>query len=631
MDIRTSIRIANIEHKSVIGFEGGRVLPGFRYVYPIIDRGEHLGSVEFSISFEGIEAKLAALLPMYKYQLLMVKNESYDKVFQRHRSFFTVSSVDDNYYVENPELSVITKQNMKNNTSSNMANRVKQSPGFHKKLKAHKDFTISIINNDKARTVNFINMKNTDNHHAGYIVYFSVEDEILNIVDDYNGYKIVAFIFVMTVLVLLIIITNQIEKLRRTKNKLQSINDSLYEAQKIAHFGTVEYNHVKDKYYLSDEVYKIFGVTPETFKPSYRTLLSHVHPDDVKMVHKVYTDSLKNKTYYESQHRIVKGDGGIFFVEEHGTHELNAEGKIIKSIGSIYDITQQMTAYKDLERFIDLQNAIVILTNGNSFQFANKSFYNFFGFENLEAFTKQYACICERFIENSEFFSLADVKEGEKNWIESLLKLSVRQRIVSMLDSTATPHAFSVSINKYDKSTYEVEFNDISDSMMEKLQLEKQLSRDQLTGAYNRVYFETNIQKLIKLNKVKNTKTGIVFLDIDHFKSINDTYGHDVGDEVLISLVQLVKDQIRGSDQLIRWGGEEFLIIARVESLHGIQTMTENIRIKIQNYDFKSIQNLTCSFGIAIHEEGDLIKSTIAHADDKLYEAKEGGRNLVKI
>lgn len=166
--------------------------------------------------------------------------------------------------------------------------------------------------------------------------------------------------------------------------------------------------------------------------------------------------------------------------------------------------------------------------------------------------------------------------------------------------------------------------------MIEKLQLEKQLNRDQLTKAYNRVYFETNIENLLQSNRAKNAKTGIIFLDIDHFKNINDTYGHSIGDEVLVSLSRVINEQIRAYDHLIRWGGEEFIIITRVESIQSMMVMAEKIRIKIQNYDFRGIPGLTCSFGLALHEEDESIKSTINRADEKLYEAKESGRNQIK-
>lgn len=388
MDIRKSIRVANTEYRSVIGFEGGRIFSGFRYVYPIIDKDEHLGSVEFSISFEGIESKLAALLPKYKYQLLIVKEESADKAFNSFKSAYSVSALHNNYYVENPELSFITRDTLTNCQILSLSKRVKHSPSFDEKLAQHKDFTVNIIDGEKAYSVNFINVLNTSKVHAGYLVYFSEEDEIINIVNKYNQHKIVATLLVVMVFVLLLIITNQIAKLRYAKNKLQFINSSLYEAQKIAHFGSIEYHYLENSYYLSDEVYNIFGVNPQTFKPSFKTFLLHIHPDDVKKVYNSYKQSIKDKTIYTIQHRLIRDNGEVVFVEEHATHEFNEDGEIVKSIGTIYDITQQMMAYKNLERFIDLQNAIVILTDGIEFQFANKSFYNFFGFENLETFTK---------------------------------------------------------------------------------------------------------------------------------------------------------------------------------------------------------------------------------------------------
>ncbi|WP_304546179.1 sensor domain-containing diguanylate cyclase [Sulfurimonas microaerophilic] len=631
IDLRKSIQMVNREHKQVIGFEGGRLFSGYRYVFPIIDKGEYLGSAEFSIAFEGIEAKLSKLMPNSVFALIVTKHESYDKVFKWHRGLISISDFDKNYYIENPEISAITKRNSENKLVSKLTELAKQSPHFYEELQEHKDFSVSIIDNDKGYTVNFISFVNTDQKHAGYLISFSLQNEILDIQHEYLIYKIIAFVISAVMFILLFIILYQIEKLRKNRYRLQAINDSFYHAQKIAHFGSLTYDHIKQKFYLTDEVYKILDITPETFRPSYKAFLSLVHPEDRKKVHKAYTESIKNKTTYEIHHRIVTKDGEIRFVEEHGSHELNSNGDIVKSFGSLYDITERAAAYENLEKFIDLQSSIVVLTDGKQFKFANKSFYHFFGFENLKAFKEKYDCICERFIDHEGFFSLKDVKEGEEHWIESLLNLSRRQRIVSMLDSTATPHAFSVTINKYNNENYVVEFNDISDSMLERLQLERQLNRDQLTSAHNRVYFETNIKNIMKLNQDNNAKTGIVFFDIDHFKLINDTYGHDVGDDVLIALVQVVKEEIRKYDHLIRWGGEEFIIVTRVDSKESLQQMTEHIRVKIQNHYFKDISTLTCSFGLAIHNEGENIKQTITRADEKLYEAKENGRNQVRI
>ncbi|MEA2099755.1 MAG: GGDEF domain-containing protein, partial [Campylobacterota bacterium] len=144
-----------------------------------------------------------------------------------------------------------------------------------------------------------------------------------------------------------------------------------------------------------------------------------------------------------------------------------------------------------LHKFIDIQNSIVILTDGVEFKFANKKFFDFFGYKDLDDFLKEHSCICDKFIHNSNFFSLSDVRD---NWVESLLMLSGRKRIVSMIDKTLVTHTFTVSINKYDENYYIIDFGDISDTMREKFQLQEQVVQDQLTKAYNRVYFDNNIE-----------------------------------------------------------------------------------------------------------------------------------------
>jgi GGDEF domain-containing protein len=107
------------------------------------------------------------------------------------------------------------------------------------------------------------------------------------------------------------------------------------------------------------------------------------------------------------------------------------------------------------------------------------------------------------------------------------LSLSGRQRVVLLLNSNGIPHAFQVSINSYDKNDYIVSFSDISDSMVEKLELKKEMTLDHLTQVYNRVYFYKYIEEILATHKRHKMLTGILFFDIDHFKSFNYTYGHD--------------------------------------------------------------------------------------------------------
>ena len=249
----------------------------------------------------------------------------------------------------------------------------------------------------------------------------------------------------------------------------------------------------------------------------------------------------------------------------------------------------------------------------------------------MEDFLQDYNCICDRFIEQENFFHLGKVKEDEEHWIESLLNLSGRQRVVSMLNYSVEPHAFAVSINNFGENEYVVNFIDITDSMIEKLELKKEASVDELTQLYNRIYFNKNISKILQMQKNHNMQTGIIFFDIDHFKNVNDTYGHDAGDKVLQQVASLVNKNTRSNDKVIRWGGEEFVIVTEVDTKESLQNIAEHLRVEIQKSEFIDVGSITCSFGCQMHNDTDDILETIKKADEKLYIAKESGRNKVVI
>jgi diguanylate cyclase (GGDEF)-like protein len=153
---------------------------------------------------------------------------------------------------------------------------------------------------------------------------------------------------------------------------------------------------------------------------------------------------------------------------------------------------------------------------------------------------------------------------------------------------------------------------------------------DQLTGLYNRhklhQVFTSEINRSNRFEEI----FGIILLDLDLFKNVNDNYGHDVGDLVLKEISQILKDNIRISDTLGRWGGEEFLIILPQIDLEGAVVLAQKLRKEIENHQFSIVGKMTASFGIAYYRKGDDENSIIKRADEALYKAKEMGRNIVK-
>ena len=164
---------------------------------------------------------------------------------------------------------------------------------------------------------------------------------------------------------------------------------------------------------------------------------------------------------------------------------------------------------------------------------------------------------------------------------------------------------------------------------IEKSEYEKSSKEDPLTGCLNRAGFSSILLREQENLSKNGCPVSFVMLDIDHFKDVNDTYGHSVGDEVLVNLTRLIRDKIRNTDALVRWGGEEFVILCRDTPIQNAQFLAEKLRVAIEGATLIKQQQVTCSFGIAEMIPGEDPKKLFERADKALYSAKEGGRNRV--
>jgi diguanylate cyclase (GGDEF)-like protein len=161
--------------------------------------------------------------------------------------------------------------------------------------------------------------------------------------------------------------------------------------------------------------------------------------------------------------------------------------------------------------------------------------------------------------------------------------------------------------------------------------LEQLAITDKLTGLYNRNKLDEFLQNEIDRSERFSYSLGFVILDIDYFKQVNDTYGHIVGDKVLIEFASIMTKCTRKTDIVGRWGGEEFVIIFPVSDKDFVIKKSEKIKKKIESYSFYEVGKKTASFGICMFTKGDTIESLSKKADDALYEAKNGGRNKIVV
>ena len=164
-----------------------------------------------------------------------------------------------------------------------------------------------------------------------------------------------------------------------------------------------------------------------------------------------------------------------------------------------------------------------------------------------------------------------------------------------------------------------------------KKELEKMASVDKLTNIYNRRMIDNFLKQEIEIEKRHSNGLSIILIDIDHFKDVNYTYGHQMGDMVLSKIAELISINSRKSDIQGRFGGEEFIVICPQTTCKEALVLAQKIRISVENYKFEQIGTKTISLGISAFEKNDTEESLVKKADIALYQAKNGGRNRASL
>ena len=254
-----------------------------------------------------------------------------------------------------------------------------------------------------------------------------------------------------------------------------------------------------------------------------------------------------------------------------------------------------------LQKILDRQNALLFVTNNNDITYTNEQFMDYFGMKRVSDMPRK----------QLKLYKYVD---------ESLTSYD-------MLFERVNSKEEYVTINK---DTFILKATKIEDThnlftLTKVTNLSNEMQRDSLTGAYKKYFFNKQLQKTI----LEKKDAVVVVIDIDNFKRINDTYGHQAGDTVLKEFSTLIQNNVRGEDIFARWGGEEFLLLLQHTTLENAMKKIERIRTMLETHAFSHVGQMTASFGVAWKEESDDLHSLLQRADKALYEAKKLGKNKV--
>ena len=299
--------------------------------------------------------------------------------------------------------------------------------------------------------------------------------------------------------------------------------------------------------------------------------------------------------------------------------------KLIKANETLEAQVEEKTL--ELRHILNSQKNLIFVLNDDKISNINKTMLDFLGLENLEQFYDKHICISNLFLEEEGYFHCTK----NESWVLQMQNLDPIDKIVKMYDKDKNIRYFQVDISNffYNTEHYVISFTDITELRNYTAKLDYQATHDNLTSLYNRQKLHSRLDGEIQRQKRYQREFALIMFDIDNFKSINDTYGHDVGDIVLKIISDISKHSTRSTDIVSRWGAEEFMILLPETSLEDAVTIANKIRKAIEAYKFDQIDNpITISLGVTIFNwENDTKEHLLKRVDTALYKAKETGKN----
>ena len=422
----------------------------------------------------------------------------------------------------------------------------------------------------------------------------------------------------------------------RKKSELAIIDhqQKLNEAQRIAKIGSWSLDLKNNHLEWSDEIFRLFEINRKLFKASYEAFIEAIHPDDRELVNNAYQDSLKNRQPYEITHRLKFPDGRIKYVHEACETLFAKDGTPLLSQGTVQDITEKKKAEEKIALFANVfkhsSEAILISDSRNRIIAVNPALEKLTGYSEDELLGQ-----------NPRILTCSKTpKETLRNMLETLNKTNHWQGelIDRRKDGQLYYKWLSISVikNKLGEiQNYIATFTDISERKEAEEKITYLAHHDALTGLINRMSFEERLEQSIFTARREKQYLAVLFIDMDKFKDINDSKGHDVGDALLVEVSRRLKKSVRESDIVARLGGDEFVVAltALDDKMLSLPIATYIVHHLGQPYKLSEhIIHTSPSVGISIFpDNGDTVTSLLKHADTAMYHAKEKGRNNLQF
>ncbi|MDH5444447.1 MAG: EAL domain-containing protein [Gammaproteobacteria bacterium] len=416
--------------------------------------------------------------------------------------------------------------------------------------------------------------------------------------------------------------------------KLQESEARLNEAQRIARIGSWEWDIGTDEIIWSDQIFKIIRIQPSTPGETFKDMLDVVIDDDRNLVEEAFRNSLETGLPYDIEHRIIRDDGQLRFVHQQGQVDRNEKGEAVRMAGTLQDITLRYQTEEQMRKLSgaveQIADAVMITDYDGTIEYINPAYELMTGYSKEEIIgntpailksDKQPASYYERLwktILSGEIFS--DVVINKKKNGEYFYE-----------EKTITPQK--------DRHGNIVHFISTGKDVTERIEAQERLHfmahHDSLTGLPNRVLLQDRLSQVLARGPWNGRNIAVMFMDIDRFKVINDSLGHDAGDDLLKEVSQRLLACVREGDTVARLGGDEFAIVLNdIASSNDVIPIAEKILDELRKPVVIKQHELfvTSSIGISLFpRDGKECQELLKKADVAMYRAKANGKDNYQL
>jgi diguanylate cyclase (GGDEF)-like protein/PAS domain S-box-containing protein len=424
----------------------------------------------------------------------------------------------------------------------------------------------------------------------------------------------------------------------------ERLNKELKERMELALFGSKDglwdWNILDDTIYFSPYWKEMIGFKDDELPNLKSSWIDRVHPDDLENMQQDIKLNLNGKTkYINNTHRLKHKDGRWIWILERGTTIFNSDNKAIRTIGTHTDITEekekQLLFLKQAQIIDQIHDAVISTDLNGDITSWNKGATKLLLYSAKDVIGKNIRTIYlkEDYIIFEKHIKELD-KEGEYK-VEGRLVKKSNEVMYTEMSLSLLQDENGVAIGRIGYCQDITKRKEAERNLIEQKNiLHHQAHHDALTGLPNRKLFNQRLEDDIKNAKKNNLKFALFFIDLDRFKQINDSLGHNVGDEVLNTISNRLNSHLDIKDTLARLGGDEFIIILNsITDAKSVSQIADNI-LKITNEPMiigKHILYLSISIGISLYpKDGEDAQSLLKYADAAMYKAKDEGRNTFK-